>query len=151
MARTQEQRNTAWHGMARPSRAWQMQAVKAFMPGWLLFCLVCTSEWGRGQRLSCWHVFLIPLLGIPVVLLERREITRELTEGALATCSYIHVRKATWSAAVVPLHGLRWGRGPIRRVDGVRDRLDSRLSRSGLFFCLLLGPTAPLGSTVSGL
>lgn len=47
----------------------------------------------------------------------------------------VHVRKATWSAAVVPLHGLRWGRGPIRRDDdGVRDRLDSRLSRSGLFF-----------------
>lgn len=46
----------------------------------------------------------------------------------------VHVRRATWSAAVVPLHGMRWGRGPIRRDDGVRDRLDSRLSRSGLFF-----------------
>ncbi|KAL6900223.1 hypothetical protein GGI43DRAFT_64260 [Trichoderma evansii] len=83
---------------------------------------------GPGTTTQLLARFLDTTFGYPVVLLERREITRELTEPSYI---HVHVRKATWRAAVVPLHGLQWGRGPIRRVDGVRDRLDSRLSRSG--------------------
>lgn len=94
---------------------------------------------GPGATTQLLARFLDTTFGYPVVLLERREITRELTEPSYI---HVHVRKATWSAAVVPLHGLRWGRSPIRRDDGVRDRLDSRLSRSGrLVFPLLLEPT----------
>jgi hypothetical protein len=87
--------------------AWKMQAVKAFMPGWLLlpYLYVETGPTRTTQLLARFLEWAqAATFGYPLALLEREsvrdEITRELTEPSYI---HVHVRKATWSA-VVPLH-----------------------------------------------
>lgn len=95
-------------------------------------------DMGPGTTTQLLARFLDTTLGYLVALLERREITRELTEPWYI---HVHVRKATWSAAVVPLHGLYGGAGvrSAGTMESVIGSIRVSAAQAGLF--LILSPS----------